>query len=94
MRDIVQQVFECKRVLKESKTNFKEKQLDFHRIFEKIDSQRKGFLMKNDFLDFLQDGIPEFREGEFQELSIFTQKCDLDNDGKVTFKDFYMFFSL
>lgn len=94
IKKIVQQIFECKRILKESKLYFKQKNLDFHRIFDKIDSQRKGYLIKDDFLKFLKEGIPEFREGGFQEVNIFTQKCDLDNDGKVTFKDFYMFFSL
>ena len=94
LRDVFQTLFESRKVQQAAKLKFKERNLDFHRIFEKIDLQRKGFLVRDDFYQYLKDGINEFREGEFQEVTIFTNLCDLDNDGKVTFKDFYMFFSL
>jgi Ca2+-binding EF-hand superfamily protein len=94
MREVFQQLFEIRRVTKETKQIFSEKGIDFHKIFEKIDKEMKGFLTKENFYSFLSESMPEFREGDCQELSIFVKKCDLDNDGKVTFKDFYMFFSI
>ena len=94
LRNVFETLLSSRNVIYNAKIIFKDKNIDFHRIFESVDTLRKGFLLKEDFYKYLVEGIPEFREGEFQELTIFMQKCDLDNDGKVTFKDFYMFFSL
>ena len=80
-------VIKTKRILKESK-------LDLNLVFEQMDHQGKGFLDKADFLGHLKKAIPEFAESPLGEVGIFVDKCDLDKDGKVNFKDFYMFFSL
>lgn len=80
--------------MKEAKYGFKEKSVDFHKIFCEIDQLQKGYLEKEDFKFFIKNVRPEFKEGPYDELAIFVRNCDLDKDGKVTFKDFYMFFSL
>lgn len=68
--------------------------MEFHDVFEYIDALRKGYLTAEDFRKFVQSNNNEFRESTLHEIEIFVDSCDLDRDGKVTFKDFYMFFSM
>lgn len=81
-------------MLNTAKYQFKRQNVEFHDVFESIDGLRKGFLTSEDFKTYIQGNNPEFRESPAQEVDIFVDSCDLDRDGKVTFKDFYMFFSM
>jgi hypothetical protein len=87
-------LFEQRRMISTAKFEFKRQKLEFHDVFESIDSLRKGYLTAEDFRKFVQSNNNEFRESPAQEIEIFVDSCDLDRDGKVTFKDFYMFFSM
>ena len=89
-----QMIFQQRRMLCTAKVEFKRQQLEFHDVFESIDLQRKGYLTSDDFKVYIQSHNTEFRQSSAQEVEIFADSCDLDRDGKVTFKDFYMFFTM
>jgi hypothetical protein len=87
-------LFEQRRMLGTAKFEFKRQKVEFHDVFEAIDVMRKGYLTAEDFRKYIQSINTEFRESSIQEVEIFVDSCDLDRDGKVTFKDFYMFFTM
>lgn len=94
LKEVFSQLFNSRTIIKEAKYSFKEKGIDFHKVFSEMDQCKKGYLEKEDFKYFIKNLRPEFKEGPYEELTVFIRNCDLDRDGKVTFKDFYMFFSL
>lgn len=87
-------LFEQRRMLSTAKYEFKRQKVEFHDVFESIDILRKGYLTADDFRAYIQNNNTEFRESSAAEIEIFVDSCDLDRDGKVTFKDFYMFFTM
>ena len=70
-------------MIKEAKYGFKEKGIDFHKIFCEMDQLKKGYLEKEDFKYFIKNSRPEFKEGPYEELTVFVRNCDLDKDGKL-----------
>ena len=96
--NLVRSCFDClfrtKEVFREARRVFKERGVDFGEVFKEIDIGNKGFLRRDDFDQFLRKGIEDFLESDCEEVRLFMEKCDLDKDGKISFKDFYMLFSL
>lgn len=86
-------LFASRKLLMEAKLAFKEDNIDFHEAFEEIDVNRKGWIGRDDFEVFLRRRLPEFSESAHNEVLHFIENCDFDQDGKVSFKDFYMFFA-
>ena len=68
--------------------------MDLNVLFGQLDTRNKGFLDRTDFGPALRKVIPNFQESDIQEVDLFTANCDLDRDGMVNFKDFYMYFTL
>jgi Ca2+-binding EF-hand superfamily protein len=87
-------LFSLRKTITKVKRRLKEESVDLNVVFDELDVEGKGFLEKKDFERFLVKIIPEFKETRLDEVNLFTKKCDLDRDGRVNFKDFYMFFSL
>jgi acyl-[acyl carrier protein]--UDP-N-acetylglucosamine O-acyltransferase len=94
LRECFEMLFEQRRMLSTAKFEFKRQKVEFHDVFESVDALRKGYLTADDFRTYIQSNNAEFRESPVQEVEIFVDSCDLDRDGKVTFKDFYMFFTM
>lgn len=86
-------LFASRKLLMEAKLAFKEDNIDFHEAFGEIDVGRKGWIGRDDFEVFLRRRLPDFSESQHNELLHFIENCDFDQDGKVSFKDFYMFFA-
>lgn len=86
-------LFASRKLLMEAKLAFKEDNIDFHEAFEEIDITRKGWVGRDDFKKYLRRRLPDFQESGNNEISHFIENCDFDQDGKVCFKDFYMFFA-
>ena len=93
LTDCFEMLFQQRRMITIAKVEFKKRNIEFHDVFESIDSMKKGFLTSEDFRAFVTANNTEFAESNLQEVEIFVDSCDLDRDGKVTFKDFYLFFS-
>jgi len=93
MADCFNKLFSSRKLLIEAKMAFREEGIELHETFEEIDIEAKGYLIHNDFLRYLQRRRPDFQESDFVEIGLFLENCDMDRDGKVSFKDFYMFFS-
>lgn len=93
LTECFEMLFEQRRMIKIAKFEFKKRNIEFHDVFESIDAMKKGFLTSDDFRGFITANNTEFAESTLQEIDIFVDSCDLDRDGKVTFKDFYLFFS-
>lgn len=94
LKDCFNKLFNSKRVAREAKKYFKDSDINFKRIFSCLDYGNKGFLVREDFEDFLNKFDGGYHQSDNEEIGIFVDKCDLDNDGNVSYKDFYMFFSL
>ena len=96
--DLLREFFNClldsKKLFREARMSFKNQGVDFHQIFQAIDQEGKGYLSKNDFEGYVRVFVGDFTESSCEELDIFMKKCDLDADGRISFKDFYMYFSL
>lgn len=93
LTECFEMLFEQRRMIKIAKFEFKKRNIEFHDVFESIDGMKKGYLTSEDFRGFVTANNTEFAESALQEVDIFVDSCDLDRDGKVTFKDFYLFFS-
>ena len=93
LADCFNKLFSSRKLLIEAKMALREEGIELHETFEEIDSDAKGYLIHKDFLRYLQRRRPDFQESNFEEIGLFMENCDMDRDGKVSFKDFYMFFS-
>ena len=86
-------LFASRKLLIQAKQSFKDEQIEFHDAFEEIGESAKGYLIHDDFVNYIRKRKPDYAESDFGEIGLFMENCDLDRDGKITFKDFYMFFS-
>ena len=87
-------LFNLRKTISYAKSNISDLKIDLNELFQELDTRNKGFLDRTDFGPALRKVIPNFRESDIQEVDLFTANCDLDRDGMVNFKDFYMYFSL
>lgn len=87
-------LFSLRKTITKSRRMLKDANVDLNEIFDEIDKSGKGYLDREDFGRVIVKVIPSFKESELEEVGLFAGKCDLDNDLKVNFKDFYIFFSL
>lgn len=94
LADCFNRLFSTRKTIIRGKKILKENDIDLNSIFEEIDSGKKGYLEKNDFTNFLKKFSPEFQESGVEEIGLFVNRCDLDRDTRINFKDFYMFFTM
>jgi len=96
-RDLVKtcftKLFSLRKTLGTMKNEINANQIDLNLVFEQLDTRKRGFLDRTDFSPAIKKVYPDFRESDIQEVDLFTANCDLDRDGMVNFKDFYMYFS-
>ena len=97
-RDLIKtcfsKLFSLRKMLTTMKQEISASALDLNIVFEQLDTRKRGYLDRTDFSPAIKKVNPEFRESDIQEVDLFTANCDLDRDGMVNFKDFYMYFSL
>lgn len=98
LRDILtlfQQHLKTREVILEVKQKLSKNNIDISSLFESLDVKNKGFLEKKDFIDlFEKRGKENMNSLHPEEIDLFVSRCDLDGDGKVDYRDFYLFFSL
>lgn len=97
MRDILtvfEQHLKTREVILGVKHQLAEKDVDLSELFERLDLKRQGFIDKGTLLGLIQKRDPKFSEIASEELDFFIERCDLDADGRINFRDFYLFFSL
>lgn len=87
-------LFNLRKTITSIKRTIMHHKMDLNVLFSQLDTRNKGFLDRTDFAPALRKVIPNFQESDIQEVDLFTANCDLDRDGMVNFKDFYMYFSL
>lgn len=90
-------VFKCliesKRCIEESKKEMSDNGVDLSELFDEIDEFGKGYLVKEDFSRLLKNDNPGFIELHYEDVDLFVKRCDLDRDGRINFRDFYLHFS-
>lgn len=97
MRDILtvfEQHLKTREVILEVKQQIAEADLDLSMLFEELDVGKNGFLDKENFLNMFKKHDSNFNELPTEEVDFFVSRCDLDGDGRINFRDFYLFFSL
>jgi len=77
-----------------AKKVLREKGVEVNQIFDLIDYEQRDELSKAEFERFLFEWVQGFEETPDNEIDVFMKGCDMDRDGVVNFKDFYMFFSI
>lgn len=87
-------LFSLRKTITNSRRSLKDQNVDLNEVFDEVDRENKGYLERVDFENVITSVIPNFKESDLCEVGLFARKCDLDNDMKVNFKDFYIFFSL
>lgn len=87
-------LFSSRKTILRGKKILKDNGVDLSGMFEELDGGKKGFLEKKDLVKFLEKFVPEIKESELEEVGLFVNRCDLDRDTRINFKDFYMFFTL
>lgn len=94
LKELFSELFSLTTLIKETRCELYENGVDLHKVFSEMDQTNKGYLDKEDLRCHLQNHINDFKEGPYEELTIFAAKCDLDKDGKIGFVDFFKFLSL
>lgn len=87
-------LFKSRTGINNSKKFLKQSGVEIHEIFDSLDLSQNEKLSKSEFVHFLREYAPDFRESENGEIELFLKSCDIDKDGFINFKDFYMFFSV
>jgi len=87
IRNCFEEVFALRSTLQACKRSLKDCGAELHTLFDLIDIGKKGFLELSDFKAAVGD---KHTQTSINSLFLMT---DLDHDGKINFKDFYMFFS-
>jgi len=91
VKEAFAKLFESRAKLTEARGILRDNNVEFHRMFDVIDLQKRGFVDHTDYQAILQDH--EIWDVDIQAVKNFTVINDLDKDGKISFKDFYMYFS-
>lgn len=86
-------LIESKRCIETAKQEMANIGVDLSELFDEIDHFQKGFLVKEDFSKLLKNENPGFIELSYEDVDLFVKRCDLDRDGKINFRDFYLHFS-
>lgn len=86
-------LFSIKKTISRTKKILKENSIDLNMMFEVINSRGNGFIQSEDVVRFLTENIHGYKESNLEEVSLFINRCDLDKDSRISFKDFYIFFS-
>lgn len=85
--------FEFNRLLSSIKHRMTSEKHLISRAFEQLDQLQKRNLSRSDFEKFAYQHCPKHCSSRFSEIDILFENCDIDKDGDVNFKDFYMYFS-
>ena len=97
MRDITS-VFEKQLAIREAvfkiKTRLAEKHVDLNVLFDELNQYKRKALTREDFLAVIERFDKMFFEVKRDEIDFVIKRCDLDSDGKINFRDFYLFFSV
>lgn len=97
MRDILT-VFEfqlkTREIILQIKRELSEAHVDLCLLFEGLDKEKNGYIEKKDFYEIFAKFDKDFNKLACEEIQFFIERCDLDGDGKINFRDFYLFFSL
>ncbi|XP_056373356.1 EF-hand calcium-binding domain-containing protein 6 [Hyla sarda] len=75
----------CEQVENKLKSKISQCWQDVHRAFREKDQEKEGHVTPADFSAVLRQFIPDILEEELEKL---TQKCDLGNNGKISYSDF------
>lgn len=94
LKETFEVLFESRQEIHNCKKIMKSKGIEIHEVFDVLDISQNEKLSKSEFINFLTEFSPEFKESENHEIELFLKNCDIDKDGFINFKDFYMFFSV
>ena len=94
LKDTFETVLDAKNCVYEAKKALREKGVEVHQVFDLIDYEQRDELGKAEFERFLFENVGGYSESVDNEIDVFLKACDMDKDGVINFKDFYMFFSI
>ena len=73
--------------------DLKRERTQVRKVFQDLDGSGVRRLFIEDFERFLRKNSAAYTEDLQGDLGEFFRRCDIDMDGVVSFKDFYIFFT-
>ena len=87
-------LLEAKTALDMKKKEMGELGVEVNQIYDDIDENQTEELRAEEFFSLFKRNGVEYSESGLAEMGVFLRDCDIDRDGVISFKDFYLYFSL
>ena len=95
IRNMFSQHLKAIEVCHDIKKDLQDQKISLEALFESIDVFKSGYLGKEDLAQLLgiDDRLKAYGQKD-EDLNLVIAKLDLDGDGKISFRDFFLFFSV
>lgn len=92
VREILQAQFNIRKLINKAKQLISDNKIDVNMLFDYFDVDNKGFTAKEEIYDFLKSISYDV---SIREIELFISRCTYGEDiHELSFKEFYIFFSL